>query len=211
MDTSTSYLGLRLAHPSIVGASPMTADLDAVRQLEDGGCAALVMHSLFEEQITMADRGEILHRDPLDPEFTAALANFPAPADYHFQPSGHLEHLHRVKQAVKVPVIGSLNGTTSEGWLRYARLLQEAGADAIEVNLYGVMADLDTPGLAVETGVRDLVIELKRSLRIPLAVKLSTFFSAFGNFARGSRQSSRGPASSRRSADRRIRLPHRGI
>ena len=161
----------------------MTADLDAVRRLEDGGCAALVMHSLFEEQITLADRGEIHHRDPLDPEFAAALASFPAPADYHFQPSGHLEHLHLVKQAVKVPVIGSLNGTTSEGWLRYARLLQEAGADAIEVNVYSVMADLDTPGLAVETGVRDLVTELKRSLRIPLAVKLSPFFSAFGNFA----------------------------
>lgn len=184
MDLSTSYLGQRLAHPFVAGASPMSADLDNVKRLEDAGCSGIVLHSLFEEQVTLAESGRIHRRDPLDHEFAAALAYFPASADYPYAPQEHLDYVRRVKQAIKMPVIASLNGTSSEAWLKYARLLQEAGADALEVNLYEVVTDLDVPGVAVETALRDLVTELKRSVRIPFAVKLSPFYSAFGNVAR---------------------------
>ena len=184
MDMSTSYLGLRLAHPYVAGASPLTADLDGIRRLEDAGCAAIVMYSLFEEQVTMEETGTLRHRNPLDQQFAEALAFFQGPADYRLAPKGYLEHLHRAKQAVKVPVIGSLNGTTGESWLTYARLIEEAGADALEVNIYEVVTDLDVPGMTIETMLRDLVTELKRALRIPVAVKLAPFFSAFGNLAK---------------------------
>lgn len=184
MQTATSYLGMRLPHPFMVGASPLAANLDAVRRLEDAGCAALVMHSLFEEQITATQAGTIRHMDPLDEQFTQGLAYYPALADYRFTPTDYLEHLRRVKAAVHMPVIASLNGTTAENWLSYAQWLQEAGADALEVNMYEVVTDLSVPGLAIETLLRDLVRELKRVLHIPIAVKLSPFFSAFGNVAR---------------------------
>lgn len=183
MDTSTTYLGLRLANPFMAGASPLSAHLDSVKRLEDAGAAAIVMHSLFEEQITLAESGRIHHRDPLDAEFAAALAPFPPAAEYTHSPQEYLEHVQRVKQSVAVPVIASLNGTTQESWLRYALLLQEAGADALEVNYYEVVTDLDVPGVAVETRLRGIVVELKRALKIPVAVKLSPYFTAFGNVA----------------------------
>ena len=184
MDMSTSYLGLSLAHPFMAGASPMSAHLDSVKRLEDAGAAAIVIHSLFEEQVTMAEAGKIRHRDPLDQEFAGALACFPATGDYPFAPPEYLEHVRRLKQAVGVPVIASLNGSSSEAWLKYSKFLQEAGADALEVNFYEVSTDLDLPGTAIETTVVNIVTELKRSLRIPIAMKLSPFFTAFANVAR---------------------------
>ena len=184
MDTSTSYLGLRLAHPYIAGASPLTADLDGIKRLEDAGCAAIVMYSLFEEQVTMEQSGTVRHKSPLDAQFAGALAHFQKPSEYRLAPKDYVEHLHRAKQAVKVPVIGSLNGTTGESWLKYARMIQDAGADALEVNIYEVVTNLDVPGIAVETMLRDLVTELKRVLRIPIALKLGPFFTAFGNLAK---------------------------
>ena len=184
MQTDTVYLGMRLPHPFMAGASPMSADLDTVKRLEDVGCAAIVMHSLFEEQITHADAGTIRHMDPLDEQFAAALSYYPRLTEYRLAPRDYLEHLRQVKAAVKIPVIASLNGTTAESWMKYARLLEQAGADALEVNMYDVVTDLDVPGLAIETMLRNLVVELKRALRIPVAVKLSPFFSAFGNVAR---------------------------
>ena len=184
MNTATTYLGLTLPHPFMVGASPMATNLDAVRRLEDAGCAALVMHSLFEEQITGTHAGLIRHMDPLDEQFARGLAVFPALRDYRLTPDDYVAHLQRVKAHVHMPVIASLNGTTAENWLKYARLLEEAGADALEVNMYEVVTDLSVPGLAIETLLRDLVLELKRVLTIPIAVKLSPFFSAFGNVAR---------------------------
>jgi dihydroorotate dehydrogenase (fumarate) len=184
METATSYMGMRLAHPFIAGASPMGADIDVARRLEDAGCAALVMPSLFEEEITRSQSGTIHHKDPLDRAFSVDLAPYPAPSDYALSPIAYLEHIRRLKTALDIPVIASLNGTTSERWLTYARLIEEAGADALEVNMYEVVTDLGIPSIAVETQIRDLVVELKRTLRIPLAMKLSPFFSAFGNFAR---------------------------
>src|SRR5678815_5725255 len=125
VDTSSSYLGLRLRHPFMAGASPLSAQLDGVRRLEDAGTAAIVLHSLFEEQITEAESGRIRGMDRHEgPEFAARLEAFPTSAEYPLGPQEYLEHLQRVKQAVHVPVIASLNGTTAEAWLTYAKLLQ---------------------------------------------------------------------------------------
>jgi dihydroorotate dehydrogenase (fumarate) len=184
MDLSTSYLGLRLAHPYVAGASPLSAHLDTVKRLEDAGCAALVLHSLFEEQITLAESGKIRQRDPLDPQFASMLEAFPSADDYHLSPTEYLEHLRRVNAAVAIPVIASLNGTSLEHWLEYAKPLEQAGADALELNMYEVVTDADVPGLAVERGLHDLVTQMKRYVRIPVAVKLGPFFSAFANVAR---------------------------
>jgi dihydroorotate dehydrogenase (fumarate) len=183
MNMSTSYLGLTLAHPFMAGASPLSANLDTVKRLEDGGTAALVLHSLFEEQITTAQTGKIRQRDPLDPDFAKALAPFPRSDEYPLSPEAYLEHLRRVKETVRIPVIASLNGTSPEAWLRYARLLEDAGADALELNYYEVITDLRVSGEHVELQLANMVSDLKRSLRIPVAVKLSPYFTAFGNLA----------------------------
>ncbi len=184
MDLSTTYLGLRLAHPFMMGASPLAWTLDGVRRVEDGGAAAIVLPSLFEEQVTMAGSGTIHHMDPLDPQFADTLAGFPSSEAYVFGPDEYLEHLRRAKESVGVPIIASLNGTTSESWLKFAGQMTSAGADALELNMYRIAADPDSSSLAIETELRDLVVDLKRSLTIPLAVKLSPYFTAFGNFCR---------------------------
>lgn len=185
MDLSTSYLGLRLSHPFMVGASPLVDHLDTVRRLEDGGSAAIVLPSLFEEQITMAQSGKIREMDPLDDRFAALLADFPAPDRYALSPEEYLEHLRRVKAAVKVPVIASLNGITAGPWLKVASSLEQAGADALELNMYEVVTDPNQSGAAIEGRIRDIVVELKRLVKMPIAVKLSPFFTAFGHVAHG--------------------------
>jgi dihydroorotate dehydrogenase (fumarate) len=168
----------------VAGASPLSAHLDGVKRLEDAGTAAIVLHSLFEEQITEAESGRIRGMDAHDdPQFAARLTVFPPPSEYPFTPEEHLEHVRRVKQAVRVPVIASLNGTTAQAWLRYARLLEEAGADALEVNFYEVVTDFSVPAVAIESQIVSAVVDLKRVLKIPVAVKLSPFFTAFGNMA----------------------------
>ncbi len=184
MDLSTTYLGLKLAHPFMIGASPLVDNLETVRQLEDGGVAAIVMHSLFEEQVTMETRGEIRSRDPLDRQFAAALAHFPPPERYALSPAAYLEQIRRVKSAVHVPVIASLNGTTIEAWLRIATELEQAGADALEVNLYDVISGPGRSALAIESDLRGLISDLKRTLRIPVALKLSPYFTALGHVVR---------------------------
>jgi len=184
MNTTTSYLGFRLPHPFMAGASPLGYHLDSIRRLEDAGWAAVVLPSLFEEQITLAASGRIRHRDPLDQEFAAGLADFPAPGDYPAGPQEYAAHISHAKTAVNIPVIGSLNGTSAESWLTFSRIIEQAGADALELNLYEVVTDLDMPGTAVEHQIVEIVKELKRTLKIPVAVKLSPFFAAFGNLAR---------------------------
>jgi dihydroorotate dehydrogenase (fumarate) len=177
MDTSTSYLGFRLPHPFIAGASPFGYHLDSVKRLEDAGCAAVVLHSLFEEQITLAEEGRIAHRDALEREFAELLAYFPPSGDYPLTPDAYAAHITAVKQAVQMPVIASLNGRTTEAWLRFAAVIEQAGADALELNIYEVVTDLDVEGLAIEQRLGDVVKELKRVLKIPIAVKVSPFFS----------------------------------
>lgn len=184
MDLSTAYMGLRLAHPFMVGASPLVQHLDTVKRLEDGGSAAIVLHSLFEEQITMARSGVIHHMDPFDAELGRMVADFPQPDRYAFEPDEYLEHLRRVKDAVAIPVIASLNGMSAESWLTFARAIEQAGADALELNMYEVVSDDNQSALSIETQIRNVTADLKHELRIPVAVKLSPFFTAFGHVAR---------------------------
>ncbi|MEP7308884.1 MAG: dihydroorotate dehydrogenase-like protein [Acidobacteriota bacterium] len=184
MDTATSFLGLRLAHPFIAGASPLGFDLDAIKRLEDGGCSAIVIPSLFEEQITQAATGRIHHRDPLDDVWSATLAHFPDAADYTLTPDEYAAHIDRAKRSVAIPVIASLNGTSGESWLKFAHVVEQAGADALELNLYEVVTDLNVPGRTVEHQLLDAVTELKNVLTIPVSVKVSPFFAAFGNVAK---------------------------
>ena len=184
MNTETSYLGFRLPHPFIAGASPFGHHVDTVRRLEDAGCAAVVLHSLFEEQITSTSEGRIRHMDPGDATFANTVGVFPADREYPFGPDRYAEHVQRVKAAVGIPVIGSLNGTSPESWLKFARLIEQAGADALELNLYEIFSDLRAPAVAVETQLAGIVHEIKRIVRIPVAVKLTPFFTAFGNMAK---------------------------
>jgi dihydroorotate dehydrogenase (fumarate) len=184
MDLSTTYLGLPLPHPLMPGASPLVDDLDLVRRLEDAGAAAIVMHSLFEEQIVgeqMAWDEVVEWASDSQPE---AADYLPDPEEFALGPQEYLEQIARIKKAVRVPVIGSLNGTTTGGWLDYARLIEQAGADALELNVYQIATDRRETGPALESRVLDIVRAVKKSVRIPVAVKLSPFYTALAHFAR---------------------------
>jgi dihydroorotate dehydrogenase (fumarate) len=183
MNLQTRYLGLTLAHPYMVGASPVSANLDGVRRLEDGGASAIVLHSLFEEQITLDAAGTIYHMDPTDPQFAEVLRHFPSAEHYRLSPDAYLEHIRRAKAAVGLPIIASLNGATGEAWLKFASSVQQAGADALEVNMYQVVADPDESSASVEARLRNIVSDLKNHTRIPVAVKLLPYFTAFGHLA----------------------------
>jgi dihydroorotate dehydrogenase (fumarate) len=184
MNLSTNYLGLRLPHPFMPGASPLVDDLDTVRQLEDAGAAAIVMHSLFEEQITRERDATFYHLESHADTHVEALSYFPRPDEFALGPDEYLEQIQRICDAVNVPVIGSLNGTTPAGWLEYALLIQEAGADALELNLYFLATRPDESGSAVEARLLEIVRMVKGSIRIPVAVKLSPFFSSLPHVAR---------------------------
>jgi len=183
MDTTTSYLGLRLAHPFIAGASPMGYSLDTIKRLEDAGCAAIVLHSLFEEQISLATEGRVAHVDPLDQRFANIVADYPPPADYRFGPDGYAQHIAKVKAAVGIPVIASLNGHSGEAWLRFAEIIEQAGADALEFNYYDIATDLRVSSMAIEDSLVTAVRNVARVVRIPVAVKLTPFYSSFGHLA----------------------------
>jgi dihydroorotate dehydrogenase (fumarate) len=183
MDTTTSYLGLRLAHPFVAGASPMGYSLDTIKRLEDAGCAAVVLHSLFEEQISLATEGRVAHVDPLDARFANIVAEYPPPKDYKFGPDGYAQHIANVKAAVRLPVIASLNGHSGESWLKFARIIEQAGADALEFNYYGVVADVTLPAAVVEDALVCAVSNLTQAVKIPVAVKLSPYYTSFGHLA----------------------------
>src|SRR3954471_10746672 len=184
MNLASSLMGLRLPHPFVAGASPLGGDLDTVRRLEDAGAAAIVLPSLFEEQITMAADGRIRHADPLDEPHAAALKHFPAASEYAYRPAEYAEHVGRVRAAVSIPVIGSLNGATAESWLTFSRLIEQAGASAIELNMYEVVTDVRVSSEAVEHQLVHVIADLKPYLKIPIAVKLSPYFASVANLAR---------------------------
>jgi dihydroorotate dehydrogenase (fumarate) len=183
MSLATRYLGLTLPHPLIVGAGPLTDDLDLVRELEDEGAAALVLRPLYEEEVTADQMSALFHAESHGDSFAEAGSYAPDP-DLPPGPDEYLEHLRRVKSAVKIPVVASLNATTLEGWTYYARLMQEAGADAVEADLYHAASDAATSAADVERGMTDVVRALKATLRVPVAAKLSPLFTAFGHFCR---------------------------
>ena len=181
---TTSYLGLKLAHPFILGASPLTGDLDNVRRLEDGGCAAICMHSLFEEQIAEVVSGGFPHLDHALPRTTGDGTKFHVPEKFPLRPDEYVEQIRKIKAAVSIPVIASLNGVGVDGWLTYATLLEQAGADALEVNLYYLSTGGDDSSSQIEKHIEALVRKLKAQIRIPLAVKLTPFYTAFAGLAR---------------------------
>lgn len=184
MDLATTYLGLPLKNPVMPGASPLVDQLDNVRRLEDAGAAAVVMHSLFEEQITNEQIAEFAHTENPAESFSEAVSYFPHMEDYALGPDRYLEQISRIKESVDIPVIGSLNGISMGGWTDHARLIEQAGADALELNVYYVATDPDEPGIAVEKRTLDILEAVKETVTIPIAVKLSPFISSPGHFAK---------------------------
>jgi len=184
MNLTTSMMGLSLAHPFVAGASPLGRKLDDVRRLEDGGAAAIVLPSLFEEQITVASEGRLRHKDVAKIQSDAMLRYFPGSLEYSFTPDEYAEHVARVRNAVSIPVIGSLNGTTSESWLTFSRLIEQAGAHALELNMYEVVANTRLSGAAIEYQIVQVTAELQQFLKIPIAIKLSPYFASMGNLVR---------------------------
>jgi dihydroorotate dehydrogenase (fumarate) len=183
MDLTTRYLGLALPHPLVLGASPLVDDLGAVRRAEDAGAAAVVMHSLFEEQISHAHHAELaLSRH--EQTFAEALDFRPASLRFALGPDEYLEQVRRIKAAVHVPVIGSLNGVTNQGWLEYARLIEQAGADALELNVYRVAADPSASAEDLERTTVEMLASVKKQTRLPVAVKLSPFHTSLAHFAK---------------------------
>ncbi len=183
MDLSTTYLGFHLPHPLMPGASPMVDHLDTVKRLEEAGAAAIVMHSLFEEQIVQEQLATIHYLELHADAHVEAISYFPRPSEFTLGPEQYLDQLARIKAAVSVPVIASLNGTTVGGWVEYARRIQEAGADALELNVYYLATNLKEPADAVERRTLDILRAIKRDVTLPIAVKLSPFFSSLGHFA----------------------------
>jgi dihydroorotate dehydrogenase (fumarate) len=183
-DLTTDYLGLRLACPLVASSSPLTGTLDGLRRLEDAGAAAVVLPSLFEEELSHGATEVDRMLETGAESFGEALSYFPELHDYATGPERYLELLAAAKSSLGVPVIASLNGTTPGGWLEYAKLLEEAGADALELNLYLVAADPDTTAEQVESRDRAIVAQVRRSVSIPIAVKLSPYFTALARTAR---------------------------
>jgi len=184
MDLTTTYLGLDLKNPLVVSPSPLCQDVGRIRQMEDAGAAAVVLHSLFEEQITL--ESHVLDRDLSGgtESFPEALTYLPDLHDYNMGPDAYVEHVRKAKAAVDIPVIGSLNGVSTGGWIRYAKAIEEAGADALELNIYLVASDPDRGADEIEDQYVELVRDVVASVQIPVAVKLGHHFSAFGHFAR---------------------------
>ncbi len=183
IDLSTRYLGLALKHPIIASASPLTATVDGIRALEDAGAAAVVMPSLFEEQIRAEDTAYAMYTDRGSYSQSEAGSYFPEMAGYDSGVSGHLDTLRRAVAAVDIPVIASLNAVTIEGWLDYAARLEQAGAAALELNIYFIPTDAAMSGRDVEAHYVEAVRAVKRAAKIPVAVKLSPYFSSIGHMA----------------------------
>lgn len=184
MDLSTTYLGLKLNNPIVPSAGPLSYTLDGMKRLEDAGASAVVMYSLFEEQIAH-EASELQHYLSYGTEsFAESLTYFPDVRQYNLGPEEYVELVQRAKQSLRIPVIGSLNGISVGGWMNYAKKIEEAGADALELNVYYIPTDPLLPGTEVEDRYLEALLAVKRAVRIPVAMKLSPFFSSFANIAK---------------------------
>ena len=184
IDLSTSYLGLRLAHPFMPGASPMVDNLDTVKKLEDAGASAIILHSLFEEQIEMDWRGVDSLMLSHEESFAEAVSYFPKAEEFALTPERYLEQIAAIRDTVAVPVIASLNGVTPGGWVSLAESMQQAGAHALELNIYHLPADPDVSASEIENAVVEILENMLQRISIPVAVKLSPFYSSLPNFAK---------------------------
>jgi len=183
VDLSTNYLGLKLKHPVVPSASPLSDGIDRIRRLEDAGASAIVLYSLFEEQI-VGESHLLDHYLSYGAEsFAEALDYFPEMDSYNVGPGGYLDLIRRAKEVTDIPIIASLNGVSTGGWVEYARMMEEAGADALELNIYYVATDPAMTGADVEQMYLDVVHDVRSNLRIPLAVKVGPHFSSFANMA----------------------------
>ena len=184
MDLSTNYLGLKLRSPLVTAASPLSEEIDTIKQMEDSGAAAVVLYSLFEEQLRQ-DRLELAqnldHGTFSTPE---ALTYFPEPEEFRLGPEEYLKHIAKVKSATKLPIIASLNGSSVGGWTEYAKAIQQAGADALELNIYYIPTDMDLTSTQIEQTYLDILKAVKSKVTMPVAVKLSPFFTNFANMAK---------------------------
>ena len=184
IDLSTIYLGLRLHTPLVASASPLSQEIDGIRRLEDAGASAVVLYSLFEEQLRQESFELQHHLAAGTDSFAEAASFFPQPDEFRLGPEGYLKHIERAKRAVSVPIIASLNGTTVGGWTQYAKLIEQAGADALECNIYSIPTDPDLPSSAVEQEYFDILKAVKSAVTIPVTLKLSPFFSNMAYMAK---------------------------
>ncbi|MGA3326304.1 MAG: dihydroorotate dehydrogenase-like protein [Terriglobia bacterium] len=184
IDLTTKYLGMTLKNPLVVSASPLSEDLGNIRRMEDAGASAVVLPSLFEEQISVESNTLDRFLWQGTDSFAESLTYIPDMTGYNLGPDGYLEHLRQAKQAVSIPIIGSLNGSSTGGWVAYAKKIEEAGADALELNIYFISTDPEMSGGQVEQMYVDLVSQVKASVRIPVAVKIGPYFSSLPNTAR---------------------------
>jgi dihydroorotate dehydrogenase (fumarate) len=184
MDLTTTYMGLRLKNPLVPSAGPLTAEVGSIRALEDAGAAAVVLHSLFEEQLTHEAAELEHHLEQGTESFAESLSYFPQVDEFKLGPEEYLSHIAKAKQAVDIPVIASLNGATVGGWTDYARQMAQAGADALELNVYYIAADPELSAQDVEDRYVEILEAVKRSVSIPVALKIGPFFSATAGMAR---------------------------
>ncbi|HEU4875988.1 MAG TPA: dihydroorotate dehydrogenase-like protein [Pyrinomonadaceae bacterium] len=183
MNLSTNYLGMTLKNPVVASSSPLSHTIDSIRRLEDAGAAAVVMYSLFEEQIGFDSYYIDYHLTQGIDSYAESISYFPDMQSYNVGPDEYMNLIRRAKDAVDIPIIGSLNGASVGGWTDYAALIEEAGADALELNVYYLPANPEVTGVEVETLYLDILSAVRQAVTIPLAVKLSPFFSSIANMA----------------------------
>jgi len=184
IDLSTRYLGLKLRTPLVPSASPLSQELDSIRRLEDSGAAAIVLYSLFEEQLRQESVELDYRLTEHSDSHAEALSYLPEPSEFRVGPEGYLNHIRKAKEAADIPIIASLNGATVGGWIDYARQIEQAGADALECNLYSIPSNPNRTSAEVEQVYLDIVKAVKSAVNIPVAVKLSPFFSNMANMAK---------------------------
>ncbi len=184
MDLTTTYMGIKLRSPLVPSASPLSENIDNIQQMEEAGAAAVVLHSLFEEQLQL-ERDELHHHLTQGTDsFPEALTYFPNSINFRVGPETYLEHIHKAKEKVNIPIIASLNGSSVGGWTNYARQIQQAGADAIELNIYYVPTDIELTSDEIEQTYIDILRAVKAVVTIPVAVKLSPYFTNMANMAK---------------------------
>ena len=184
MDLRTKYMGMELRSPLVCSASPLSEKIDNIRKMEDCGAGALVIYSLFEEQIRLEELELDYHTTIGTEAYAESLSYFPDQDEYRIGPEEYLEHIRKAKDAVDIPVIASLNGSTEGGWTDYAKKMEEAGADALELNIYYIPTNMDLPGEDVEMTYLNILDSVKSTISIPVAVKISPFFSNMANMAK---------------------------
>jgi dihydroorotate dehydrogenase (fumarate) len=184
VDLTTYYMGMKLRTPLVVSASPLSQEIDSIRRLEDVGASAVVLYSLFEEQLRQESVELDYHLNAATDSFAESLSFFPQASEYRLGPEGYLEHIRKARQAVGIPIIASLNGATAGGWAEYAKEIEQAGADALECNIYSIPTDPDVPSVEIEQAYIDILKSVKAAISIPVAVKISPYFSNLANMAK---------------------------